>query len=321
MMKNLARTISPSPLVILFGLLALLIFLNSAIAQQNNQSSCKNIQVQVLGSGGPEIYDGLASSSYLVWINNKARILIDAGGGSSLNFEKSGADFNNLQAILLSHLHVDHSAALPVYIKGGFFTGREQNLPLFGPDTGGVFPSTINFTKALFSDQQNSAYKYLADFIEKKPSSLFLLKAHNVSPKNRIWSKTLNAQITLSAINVNHGAIPALAWRVDSGQCSVTFSGDMNGSSGNLPKLAKNTDVLIAHNAIPEGAGKIPKYLHMTATTIGKLAKASKIHKLVLSHFMYKTAGIKDVSSLAIAKNYSGQIVLAKDLMKISLNR
>lgn len=304
--------------LLLFSLSALS---NSALAQTEVVSSCDNIQLQVLGSGGPEIYDGLASSSYLVWINNKARVLIDAGGGSSLNFEKSGADFNDLQAILLSHLHVDHSAALPVYIKGGFFTGRDKNLPLFGPDAGGDFPSTINFTKALFSDKQNSAYTYLADFIEKKPSTRFLLQGHNVSPNNNLWSKALNAHIIISAINVNHGAVPALAWRIDSGQCSITFSGDMNGSSGNLPKLAFNTTILVAHNAIPEGAGKIPKYLHMTATTIGKLAKAAKVKKLVLSHFMYKTASIKKVSSAAIQQNYQGKIVLAKDLMIIDLNK
>jgi len=75
------------------------------------------MRLQVLGSGGLEINDGLASSSYLVWIDNKATILIDAGGGCSLNFEKSGANFNDLKVILLTHLHVDHSVELPVYIK------------------------------------------------------------------------------------------------------------------------------------------------------------------------------------------------------------
>lgn len=33
--------------------------------------------LQVLGSGGPELTDKRASSAYLVWIDNKAKILID----------------------------------------------------------------------------------------------------------------------------------------------------------------------------------------------------------------------------------------------------
>jgi len=294
-------------------------------AQNNNIKHCDNVQLQILGSGGPEIYDGLASSSYLVWIDNKARVLIDAGGGSSLNFEKSGADFNDLQAILLSHLHVDHSAALPVYIKGGFFTARSKNLPLFGPTAGGDFPSTEDFVYALFSHNQNSVYPYLSDFVEKARSTQFILTAKSINPevtnpKSKIWSKKLNKQLSISAIKVTHGEIPALAWRVNQGECSITFSGDMNGTSGNLPIIAKNTDILVAHNAISEQAGKMPKYLHMTPSIIGKLAKQAQAKKLVLSHFMYKTASIKEESKRLIRKNYQGKVVMAKDLLKVSLD-
>ena len=39
------------------------------------------VQVQVLGSGGPELADKRASSSYLVWIGGKPRVLGDIGGG------------------------------------------------------------------------------------------------------------------------------------------------------------------------------------------------------------------------------------------------
>jgi len=73
-----------------------------------------NISLQVLGSGGPELDDQRASSSYLIWADNKAVALIDIGGGASLNYERSGAQFEDLKVIALSHLHVDHSADLPV---------------------------------------------------------------------------------------------------------------------------------------------------------------------------------------------------------------
>lgn len=39
------------------------------------------IALQVLGSGGPELQDKRASSSYLIWQDGKARVLIDSGGG------------------------------------------------------------------------------------------------------------------------------------------------------------------------------------------------------------------------------------------------
>ena len=43
----------------------------------------QGVRVQVLGSGGPELVGGRASSSYLVWIDGKARALVDLGGGAA----------------------------------------------------------------------------------------------------------------------------------------------------------------------------------------------------------------------------------------------
>ena len=304
---------------ILIGLLFI-----SACSQNNslakNKSNCDDVRLQVLGSGGPEIDDGLASSSYLIWINNKARIMVDAGGGSSLNFERSGANFNDLAAILLTHLHVDHSAALPVYIKAGYFTNREKILPIFGPIAGGDFLSTEDFSKALFSDQQKSAYAYLSDNIRQQSTTDFLINAQSVNPKGIVWNQEVSKGLSISAINVVHGAIPAIAWKINYQKCSVTFSGDMNGESGNLPLLANQTDMLVANNAIPQNAHRIAKNLHMEPSVIGEIASKSKAKSLLLSHFMNRTKSKKSETLTIIKKSYTGKVRLAEDLIKIELN-
>ncbi len=287
-------------------------------------NACSGIQLQVLGSGGPEIDDGLASSSYLIWINGKARIMVDAGGGSSLNFEKSGAHFNDLEVILLTHLHVDHSAALPVYVKAGYFTHRDQALLLLGPAAGGGFPSTEDFTKALLGNNQVSVYPYLSDNLassshEPNSKEQFLIVPESVDAGNKIWERRINDQIKLSAIQVLHGTIPALAWRVDMGTCSVSFSGDMNASSGNLEKLAFKTDLLVAHNAIGQEAGKVAKFLHMTPRQIGKIAAKAKAKNLIISHFMNRTRTIKPQTLRQIRADYDASIRMAEDLMLIPL--
>ncbi len=82
--------------------------------------------VQVLGSGGPELADKRASSSYLVWIGGKPRVLVDIGGGAALRFGESGATVSDLDVILLTHLHVDHTADLPALINASFF-GEPQH--------------------------------------------------------------------------------------------------------------------------------------------------------------------------------------------------
>jgi hypothetical protein len=40
------------------------------------------LHLQVLGSGGPAAWDGRASSAYVLWVDGRSRVLVDAGGGS-----------------------------------------------------------------------------------------------------------------------------------------------------------------------------------------------------------------------------------------------
>jgi len=280
--------------------------------------SC-NTRLQVLGAGGPEIDDGLASPSFLVWQGDKAKVMIDAGGGSSFNFERSNANFNDLEAILLTHLHVDHSAALPVYIKGGYFTGRDKNLKIFGPSGGANFPSTESFVGALFDDRQQSVYPYLSDNLYQQSSTDFLVEAQSIFPSNKIFVHHLTDDISIEAISVVHGSIPALAWRVNINACSITFSGDMNGSSNNLQRLAKETDLLVANNAIAQGTKGIAKRLHMTPFNIGEIARQGKVKKLLLAHFMNRTLVTKHQTHKFIRENFKGEIIFSEELVFVEL--
>ena len=100
----------------------------------------QGVAVQVLGSGGPELQDKRAMSSYLVWENGQARVLIDAGGGSALRFGESGAQMSQLDVILFTHFHVDHSADFAALIKSSWFEDRKRPLPIYGPPGNGFMP-------------------------------------------------------------------------------------------------------------------------------------------------------------------------------------
>jgi len=45
----------------------------------------QSISLQILGSGGPE-FSQRASSSYIIWVDGKVKVLVDAGGGAFLRF-------------------------------------------------------------------------------------------------------------------------------------------------------------------------------------------------------------------------------------------
>ncbi|MFZ6875004.1 MBL fold metallo-hydrolase [Undibacterium sp. Di27W] len=276
------------------------------------------LMVQVLGSGGPELNDQRASTSYLVWVDQKARILVDFGSGAVLNYEKSGANPVELDAVLFSHFHVDHSADFPALVKGLPFAGYDKELRVFGPTKRGVFPGVKEFTHALFN-RETGAYAYLADYADPDVSSQFKMEIEEVAGKDKeVKRYALDDGLVVKAISVLHGPVPSLAWRVESQGCSVTFSGDTSNTDQALDILAQSTDVLVAHHAARENdPDDIARLLHMMPTEIGRIAGTAKVGKLVLSHRMKRTFGHEMESAAAIRKNYAGTILFANDMQKI----
>jgi ribonuclease BN (tRNA processing enzyme) len=91
--------------------------------------------LQILGSAGPGFNKDRASSSYLLWIDGKARMLVDIGGGANLRFAQSGAKLSDLALIAISHLHPDHVSDLPALLWLSQLQ-RKEPLPISGPSAG-----------------------------------------------------------------------------------------------------------------------------------------------------------------------------------------
>ncbi len=268
------------------------------------------VALQVLGSGGPEMGDKRASSAYVVWIDGKAKVLIDFGGGASLRFEEVGAKITDLDVILLTHLHVDHTADLPALLKAAFFTRASGELHLYGPNENNFMPSTQNFVNRLFKDDKG-AWQYLGDHLDG--SARLQLKAHTIKETHKVTRIYKQGDITIDAVTVHHGPIPAIAYRVNVGNKSITFSGDMNGDYHTLEKLAQNTDILVAHNAVPKGATGVAAQLHMTPDIIGDIAQKAHAKRLILSHRMLRTLGREQETKREIRKSYKGSVKFAND--------
>jgi ribonuclease BN (tRNA processing enzyme) len=285
----------------------------AAAAPASMPCTGKGIEVQVLGSGGPELQDKRASTSYLVWRDGKPRILVDAGGGSALRFGESGAQVQDLDAILLSHLHIDHTADLAALIKSSYFESRTRELPVYGPVGNAEFPATRRFVADLF-DPRRGAFRYLGGYLQGRDGG-YALQAHDV----RLSAHEIRSVFSLDgthvlATTVIHGDVPALAWRLEMDGRVIVFSGDTNGDNGNLEQLARGADIFIAHNAVPEGVSGPPRALHMPPSVIGRIASAAAVKQLILSHRMLRTLGQEPQTLKAIAVLYKGPVVFANDL-------
>src|SRR5579859_3633474 len=294
---------------------ALVISVVLMVCRASGAQSCGStgVAVQVLGSGGPELQDKRASSSYLIWDRGTARVLVDAGGGSALRFGESGAQMTQLDVVLFSHFHIDHSGDFPALVFSSWFEERERPLPVYGPTGNDFMPSTREFVRDLFNEP-HGAWRYLSELVEPGTKGSYTLEPHNVVAGSKPLLVFRNSDMTVSAVRVIHGGFPALAWRVDMGGKRMVFSGDTNGEGDGLTQLALDADLFVAHNAIQEGATGVERRLHMPPSVIGMIAANAHVKQLILSHRMLRTLGRENETQAEIHRQFSGPIVFAKDL-------
>jgi ribonuclease BN (tRNA processing enzyme) len=271
------------------------------------------LAVQVLGSGGPETQDKRASTSYLIWQNGRALVVLDAGGGSALRFGESGAQMSQVDVFLFSHFHVDHSSDFPALIFSSWFENRKRPLPIYGPSGNKFMPSTSEFVHDLFSDP-HGAFRYLSELVEPGTEGSYQLEPHNVPANSTPILVFRNTEMALYAVSVVHGAFPALAWRVEIGGKRIVFSGDTDGEGEGLTQLALNADLFVTHNAVPEGAIGVERRLHMPPSVIGTIAANAHVKQVVLSHRMLRTLGKENETEAEIRLRFSGPILFANDL-------
>jgi ribonuclease BN (tRNA processing enzyme) len=105
----------------------------------------------------------------------------------------------------------------------------------------------------------------------------------------------------------------SVGFRVDARGRSMVYSGDTD-YCVNIVRLGKNADLLILECSFPDER-KSPG--HLTPSFAGKIAREASCKKLLLTHF-YPVFQGHDILQ-ECRKEFSGEIVLAEDGMKINL--
>ena len=297
---------------ILLGL-ATLGFAGVASGQDAPFCGDTGVWIQILGAGGHELDDSQAGPSYLVWIDNQARLLVDTASGSAAHYDKSDADFNDLDAIVLTHLHAANTTDLPAFVEGSVNFGRERPLPVFGPSGSDEYPDTETFLSRLIGPL--GAYPYLADFLTYKSRGGYKLNPRNVpATGRRRWARFGNEHFRLSAIPVQHGTVPAIAWRVEIEDQLIVFAGAFNNAKNVITEFAKGADALVVSHAIPENARGQASELFARPSQIGRVASQAGVRMLILGHRTNRTRGVESQSRAAIEAEYAEALLFANDL-------
>lgn len=280
-----------------------------------NSAHCgdEGIWIEILGAGSGELSDGQGPPSFLLWQDNVARLIIDTGSGSSVGFDRSGADINDIEAIALTQLHVDNSVDLPAYLAGALTADRSNNLTILGPDSNTPeFTDTETFLQRLIGDQ--GAFPHLSGLLRASAPDGFRVKVANVpAVGSRKWARYRSPNIRLTAVPVQHANVPTIAWRVEIGGQVAVFAGDFNNDKNIIGTFAAGADALVASHAIPEASRGALREAFALPSELGKVAAAADARMLILAHRTNRTRGRESLSRAAIEKSYGGSVLFAND--------
>jgi len=320
MIKTFARLCQRSAFIMLSCLVLVLPAQGQTVAESIGPTADNaRLRMIVLGSGGPGA-TGRAGSAYLVLLDNVPRVLIDAGPGSFARLGEAHLSVEQMDIVLLTHLHIDHTGELPGMFKArAVSSDGDIQFHVYGPEGrsgkrgNATFPSTTRLMQLLF--EHNGAYAYLKNF-----SAPMTIDAHNLStlirPNPQAKVIFTDGELKISAIAGHHRDAPAIIYRIDYAGKSITFSGDIDASGlPDLQKIAQDTDLLVFNSVVldPPESPEILYTLHTPPKAIGQLAQSAGVKKILLSHLSQAVDHARPEVELSIRSAYPGPLLFAED--------
>jgi ribonuclease BN (tRNA processing enzyme) len=210
---------------------------------------------------------------------------------------EAGSGIFGITHILLSHFHPDHCGELVSFLFANKYPDpglRTVPLTLFGgPGFRAFFETLLNaFGESISLKKELIRVSELdAGYMGSLSFKDFALQW--TSPEHRPES---------------------LSYRIEAptGK-SVTYSGDTDYSE-KLVALARNADVFVCECAMPDHL-KVPG--HLCPSLAGTMAAKAAVAMLVLTHF-YPECDREDIETQC-RKTYTGPLILAKDLLKMTI--
>ena len=225
------------------------------------------------------------------------KILVDAGESCSRTLIELGIEPVELDTIILTHGHSDHTGGLAMLIQSCWIVGRERPLPIFLPkeliqpltiwlDASYIGPSFIPF-KLQFQAWEDSNHVDIGGINVR------------VAPTTHLDSLVKK---------FGSGRFHPFSLSFDSPDFEFVASGDMGAPEDLLPQLGDGTELLICELA------------HFPPASLFRFLQKFRINRLVLTHGSAEVlADIDSVVTEARAMLPKTEIIFAEDKMKVQL--
>ena len=230
------------------------------------------MELTVLGCAGSFPSAQSPASSYLVQQGSR-RIVLDMGNGSisALQQQVDLDDPTSLDAIVISHGHVDHCADLgSLYVIRAYHPRvRFPLLPVLGP---------VGIASRIASLYGTSvaALSEVFEFVEMGVQMGVQMGVDLDQPTVQV------GPFAIRCCAARHPG-PSMCIRVDCEGSSLAYSGD-TGPNEELIALASEVDLALFEASFVGQDG--PPDLHLTATQAGEHARASGARQLLVTHLV-----------------------------------
>ena len=319
-------------------------------------------ELVLLGTAGaPMPVAGRAGIASALVVDGRV-FVVDCGRGAPSAFAEAGLDFTRLEAVFVSHLHVDHTgdlAGMLLYPWGGRVAVGGAALPpvwVYGPGAPDLAPAgdalftreTIIHPERPFPgvtdlvDNVLAGYAYHLNVMPldcHMPDPGSLVRAVDIpipapvhgTPRRPI-TVCDDGIVRVTTVPVTHGhAHPALAYRFDTADGVVVFSGDTT-VNDDLIALAQDADVLVHQVA---DLGYLERHgltgaalarmagLQTDVNDVGSVAERAHVRELVLSHYLpAEPEAISDAEWAERAgRGFSGRTIAGRDGLRRAVSR
>jgi ribonuclease BN (tRNA processing enzyme) len=260
--------------------------------------------------------------------------LVDAGVGAMLRLNQAGFNATAVRNVFMTHHHQDHNADLGTVMGFGWTSGRNRGddgrrLDVYGPPGTTAYYEGYRDSLALnISDQQVN--------LGQTPDFTTFCHAHEFPLSGRILTEPVqimsDGTVTVSAIRVNHGAIPTVGYRFRTPDLDVALSGDRGTKGDHLARLVHGADILFHEisdttlvASVLRAQRAAPDFIehqlhdHSPPGLVARTANRAGCKQLILYHLIPGIAAITDAhwTSLVTDAGLKVPVAVGHDLLEL----
>ena len=284
------------------------------------------MQLTLLGTGTPTPSVKRASSGYLIEIGTDC-IVFDLGPGSYHRLLETGKRVTDVTHAFFTHLHYDHCADIVqlMLTRWDQGAGKVPELKVHGP------APIARMMERLFGRDGAFAPDLTARI--EHAGSVEVFVARGGTPPRR-WpepevlelvtgDKVMGSDWELTVGTASHAQpyLECFAFRIESPEGSICYSGDSGGVPGGLIELARGVDVLVHMNHFLSGAEPSAGYRMACGNheDVAQVAQQAGVKTLVLTHFLQQIdqPGVRERIVHEIMRVYKGNVIWGEDLLVV----